>query len=166
MVYVKPTKVVVVKPFMCRGELVAAGTVLNPGQIAAIKRLDVLVSNGVLDAQPDPYSRRATRAGTSKPTHVHHDVLADFVDDVLTADFTATPTDLDVVFDGSGSTATNTITDWKWDFGDLSAQVTEQDDTANHSYSSAGTYTVQLWVKNSLGQWSDPFSDDVTVTAP
>lgn len=168
MVYIEATHIVVVKPFMCRGELVAAGVSLNPAQIRAIKRIDKLLSNGTLKAVPDPYSRKATKSGTSAPTHLHPDVLSELLATDLTARFTVDNTDLQGEFDGTTSSvsAPQTIANYIWDYGDGSAPATNVTPTSVHTYDEAGTYTVTLRITGSLGAVSEPVSHDVVVTAP
>jgi uncharacterized repeat protein (TIGR01451 family) len=83
-----------------------------------------------------------------------------------TAAFTATPSttpgSLSVAFDGSASgDSDGTIADWSWDFGDSSSGDGE---TANHTYSAPGTYTVTLTVTDDGGA-TDRISHDVTVPA-
>ncbi|MFB6307344.1 MAG: PKD domain-containing protein, partial [Flavobacteriales bacterium] len=53
-------------------------------------------------------------------------------------------------FDGSGSTPSDfgSITNYCWDFGDGNTQCGANDSIVTHSYSSDGTYTVQLIVEN------------------
>jgi PKD domain-containing protein len=53
---------------------------------------------------------------------------------------------------GSGS-----LTNWQWDFGDNSGQVTGQHPSV-HVYANAGPYTVLLTVTDSNGQGSTTFS--------
>ncbi len=67
------------------------------------------------------------------------------------ADFSATPLSgkvpLKVKFT---STSTGSPTSWKWNFGDGSALVTEQNPV--HTYSTAGIYTVKHTVSNTAGK--------------
>lgn len=69
-----------------------------------------------------------------------------------TSVFTATPTDLDVTFDGGASAASGTasIVDYSWDFGDRSPAGEGR--TASHAYATSGTYTVALTVTDSNGR--------------
>jgi len=54
----------------------------------------------------------------------------------------------EITFDGSGSTDSDgTITAWSWEFGDGSGVVTGK--TVTHAFTTAGTYTVTLWVTDS-----------------
>src|SRR5205085_2046250 len=46
---------------------------------------------------------------------------------------------------------------YKWDFGDGSAQVTTSTATTSHTYAAVGSQTVRtakLWVQDSDGQWT------------
>ncbi|WEK61997.1 MAG: PKD domain-containing protein [Candidatus Microbacterium colombiense] len=80
-----------------------------------------------------------------------------------TAAFTATATDLNAAFNGAGSSDPDgTIASYAWDFGD---STTGTGATATHVYTSAGTYTVTLEVKDNKGA-SGTSSQQVTVTAP
>ncbi|MGB3731830.1 PKD domain-containing protein [Microbacterium sp.] len=81
-----------------------------------------------------------------------------------TAAMTATPTDLSVTFDGSGSTTpSGTITGYSWNFGDGSAASTSAAPT--HEYATPGKYDVILTVTDSRGL-SASTTQTVTVVAP
>ncbi|MBI5914011.1 MAG: gliding motility-associated C-terminal domain-containing protein [Bacteroidetes bacterium] len=58
------------------------------------------------------------------------------------------------------STSSEAITSWNWDFGDNSAQATEE--TPSHIYSSSGNFEVSLTVTTQSG-CTATFSDFVTV---
>ncbi|AKB52189.1 cell surface protein [Methanosarcina barkeri str. Wiesmoor] len=77
------------------------------------------------------------------------------------ADFSATPTSgtapLAVNFTDQ---STGTPTSWKWDFGD-GADSTEQN--VSHTYTSDGTYTVNLKVSNSAGNDIEIKNNYITV---
>ncbi|MEA1944415.1 MAG: PKD domain-containing protein, partial [Euryarchaeota archaeon] len=71
-----------------------------------------------------------------------------------TASFTFSPAypfaGYNVTFDGSGSSDPDgTVVNYEWDFGDGN---TSTGVTANHSYASAGTYTVNLTVTDNDGR--------------
>jgi glucose/arabinose dehydrogenase len=79
-----------------------------------------------------------------------------------TADIVANPTSgpspLAVSFDGSKSNdpdAGDTLTSYLWDFGDGSATQTTSTPTTSHTYSTNGTYTASLRVKDNRGAVSD-----------
>ncbi|MEK7269779.1 MAG: PKD domain-containing protein, partial [Planctomycetota bacterium] len=72
------------------------------------------------------------------------------------ADVTASPTSgtvpLDVSFGGSlSSDSDGTIVEYRWNFGDGSAEVAGTSTTAFHTYAAAGTYTASLTVKDNGG---------------
>jgi PKD repeat protein len=81
------------------------------------------------------------------------------------AGFTATPTNgaapLAVQFTDS---STGTIDSWSWDFGDGSATSSIQN--TDHTYATAGSYTVSLTVTGPGGADSDTKTDYITVTTP
>lgn len=65
------------------------------------------------------------------------------------ASFTASCTDLDCTFDGTGSSDSDgTIVSYSWDFGDGNSASGA---TASHSYAAAGSYTVSLTVTDDGG---------------
>jgi PKD repeat protein len=63
-----------------------------------------------------------------------------------------------VTFDAGGSKDNVGIVSYDWDFGD---ETTGAGLTANHTYTSPGTYTVTLTVKDSAGNSA---TDTITVT--
>ena len=82
---------------------------------------------------------------------------------VPTASFTATPTDLTAAFNASASSDPDgTIASYGWNFGD-SATGTGMSST--HTYATAGTYTVTLTVTDN-GGGTATVTKPVTVTAP
>jgi parallel beta-helix repeat protein len=61
--------------------------------------------------------------------------------------------------------STNTPTSWAWDFtNDGSVDSTEQ--SPSHTYSTAGTYTVNLTVTNAAGSDSEVMTGFITATEP
>src|ERR671911_657369 len=69
------------------------------------------------------------------------------------------PLPLMVGFDGSGSgdpDSGDTLTSYLWDFGDGSPTQTTTAPTTSHDYSTAGTYTASLRVRDNHGAISDP----------
>jgi glucose/arabinose dehydrogenase/PKD repeat protein len=85
------------------------------------------------------------------------------------ASVSATPTSgalpLAVGFDGSGSSdpdAGDTLS-YQWDFGDGSSTVTTTAPTASHTYSTEGSFTASLRVRDNHGALSDP--DTVRIDA-
>ncbi len=81
-----------------------------------------------------------------------------------TAAFVATPTNLSVAFDASGSSgqAGTSIMGYRWDFGDGTSGTGV---SPSHSYASASSYTVTLTVTDSNAQ-TGTISHSVTTTAP
>jgi glucose/arabinose dehydrogenase len=76
---------------------------------------------------------------------------------VVTANPTSGPLPLAVKFDGSGSDdpdAGDTLS-YRWDFGDGSPTQTTSIPTASHTYSTEGTYTVSLRVRDNHGALSE-----------
>jgi PKD repeat protein len=70
-----------------------------------------------------------------------------------------------VIFDGSASNDSDgdTITSYRWDFGDGATQATSTP-TTTHAYSAAGSFTAKLMVVDARGSSSAPVSRTVTVT--
>ncbi|MGB9928640.1 MAG: PKD domain-containing protein [Methanosarcina sp.] len=81
------------------------------------------------------------------------------------ANFTATPLSgqapLKVKFT---STSTGSPAEWKWNFGDGSPLVMEQN--PEHTYSKAGIYTVKHTAINAIGRDTEIKTKYVTVTSP
>ncbi|SDP74598.1 PKD repeat-containing protein [Pedococcus dokdonensis] len=81
-----------------------------------------------------------------------------------TASFTTSCTDLACSFNGTGSSDPDgTIASYAWQWGDGTADGTGA--TANHTYAAAGTYTARLTVTDNAGA-TGTTTKDVTVTAP
>jgi uncharacterized protein (TIGR02145 family) len=79
----------------------------------------------------------------------------------ITADFNANATQIEpganVQFT---DLSTNNPTSWSWDFGDGN---TSSEENPSHTYSSAGTYTVELTVENDYGSDTKTKTDYITV---
>ncbi len=82
-----------------------------------------------------------------------------------TAAFAANPTDVQVAFDASASSAAGSasISSYAWDFGD--EKTGSEGPTTTHTYAAAGTYQVKLTVTDSNGM-TGTSTKSVTVTAP
>ena len=82
----------------------------------------------------------------------------------LSANPTSGPLDLAVEFDGSASTDPDTgdTLTYLWDFGDGTTRTTTTP-TTSHTYSTQGTYTASLQVRDNHGATSDP--DTVSINA-
>lgn len=72
------------------------------------------------------------------------------------ANYNWTPTNLSVAFT---DTSTGSLA-WWWDFGD---GTYSNDQHPNHTYSTAGNYTVKLYVENNIKSW-DEITQTVTVS--
>jgi PKD repeat protein len=76
----------------------------------------------------------------------------------VTANPTSGPLPLEVRFDGSGSSdpdSGDTLTSYRWDFGDGSPTQTTTTPTTSHTYSTEGTYTASLRVQDNHGALSE-----------
>lgn len=82
-----------------------------------------------------------------------------------TAEFTEDVDGAEVTVDGSGSSAQGgaEIVEYRWDFGDGSAQVTGRE--ASHTYETTGDYTITLTVRDSNGLL-DSTTREVSVLGP
>ena len=82
------------------------------------------------------------------------------------ATFTATPNQLALAVDASGSTDTapGTIASYAWNWGDATSTPASASATGSHTYAAAGTYTVTLTVTDNQGAASTT-TRSVTVTA-
>jgi glucose/arabinose dehydrogenase len=77
----------------------------------------------------------------------------------LAANPTSGPLPLAVDFDGSRSSdpdSGDTLTSYRWNFGDGSPTQTTTTPTTSHTYSTEGTYTARLRVEDNHGALSDP----------
>jgi len=86
----------------------------------------------------------------------------------MTAALTFSPTApittaTDVFFNASGSTSTNPITEYKFNWGDGTPEEAQAGATATHRFARAGTYVVRLTIRDSLGRTATT-TVSVTVT--
>ena len=77
-----------------------------------------------------------------------------------TASFAVSCTGLDCAFTDQSSDSDGSIASWQWSFGDQSSDVSQN---PTHTYSAAGTYRVNLVVRDDSGV-STSISKDVTIT--
>ncbi|MFH1051389.1 MAG: PKD domain-containing protein [bacterium] len=98
-------------------------------------------------------------SGTYTGSRIRNDYI--IVDDVLTSNFTATPTagssTLTVNFQDASLSTPDT---WDWDFGDGTSSTFQN---PSHSYVSPGIYTVSLTVTNYQGSSTETKEDFITV---
>ncbi|MFT3970690.1 MAG: PKD domain-containing protein [Micropruina sp.] len=95
-------------------------------------------------------------------TVTHEVVAVDPANQLPTAAFTASKSDLSVNFSGAGSSDPDgTVVAWDWTFGDT---ATGTGSSPSHTYAKAGTYTVTLTVTDNRGGAATT-SKDVTVLA-
>jgi gliding motility-associated-like protein len=66
-------------------------------------------------------------------------------------------------FTDNSTAPNNTVSKWRWNFGDGSPIDTTQNPT--HAYATAGTYTVTHWVISAAGCMSDTMTKTITVHA-
>jgi len=101
------------------------------------------------------------------------DITNGYYSSAPAADFTYAPEEplvnQEVTFNASTSYDPNEdITSYEWDFGDDNTAIyvdANLTDSANHTYTEGGTYTVKLNVTNSGGLW-DTANKSITVSAP
>ena len=80
------------------------------------------------------------------------------------AAFTASPSNLKVAFDASGSTASHgSVASYSWSFGD-GTKETDTTAATNHAYAAPGTYTVGLTVTDGANA-TNTITKQVTVSA-
>ena len=85
------------------------------------------------------------------------------VNEAPSASFTFSADNLEVSFDGSGSSDDGNITSYDWDFGD---GATGEGEAPSHTYAEAGTYMVTLTVTDDGGKSTQTERPIEVVTAP
>lgn len=120
-------------------------------------------------AQPGAYHVKLTVAddeGATGADELVVEVKAADVDQPPVADLqvsaNAVLVNVEVAFDGSGSTDDGSIAAWVWDFGDGASATTAK---ATHKYAAAGAFTVRLTVTDDHGLTGEA-STVVRVQAP
>jgi glucose/arabinose dehydrogenase len=121
---------------------------------------------GVVDMAFGPYGTGQALYYTTYASggEIHRIVPTGSVNRPPTAVVEANPTSgpsvpLTVDFDASGSTdpdTGDTLTSYTWDFGDGSPTQTTTTPMTSHTYSTEGTYTASVHVKDNHGAISDP----------
>jgi hypothetical protein len=115
----------------------------------------------ISDVKVNNISVGAVSTYTFNDVGENYTISATFFVPAPVADFSASPTSgkppLSVVFT---NTSTGNITGMTWDFGDSSTSTSEN---PAHTYSSAGTYTVQLTVSGPGGSDTETKTDYISV---
>lgn len=115
---------------------------------------------GTYDVKLTVYNSAGCSSTTTQSIKVTSRLLADF--QPTTVGCANSPVTL---IDQSFS-ANSPITQWTWNFGDGSPQVTLTNNTAfTHTYTSSGTYTVSLEVRTASGCVSDLTTHKISVIA-
>jgi len=109
-------------------------------------------------------SGKVTSAGTGSPNLLLYSLFSSGGggNTAPTASFTPSCTDLTCTFNGSGSSDDAGIVSYSWNFGD---NTNGSGVSVNHTYATAGTYTVVLTVTDN-GGLTDTDSKQITVSAP
>jgi len=115
----------------------------------------------ISDVKVNNISVGAVSTYTFNDVGENYTILATFSVPAPVADFSASPTSgklpLSVVF---ANTSTGNITSITWDFGDGSTSTSEN---PTHTYSSAGSYTVQLTVSGPGGSDTETKTDYISI---
>jgi glucose/arabinose dehydrogenase/PKD repeat protein len=131
-----------------------------------------LRQDGPVDMAFGPYGAGQALYYTTNPNggEVRRIAYTGSINRAPTATVTANPTSgtlpLTVAFDASGSSdpdTGDTLTSYRWDFGDGSSTQTTTTHTISHTYSKEGTYTASLHVEDNHGALSE--ADTVRIDA-
>jgi PKD repeat protein len=137
---------------------------ITAGKLYYGSRSDKELRSIAFDSSTGAVSGSSTRVGDGLDWSNRAMFLAPAGNQPPTAAFTSTCTDLTCSFDGSSSSDSDgTVVSYAWDFGDGS---TGTGVTPSHNYTSPGTYTAKLIVKDDQGATSAAVSHDVSVAAP
>lgn len=96
---------------------------------------------------------------TTKTITILESPVADFADPINICQNDS------VYLDDNSGVPTGSITEWHWDFGDGNTIVKTGAQPFYHHYTTAGNYTISLFVKSSNGCFSDTLRKTVTVRA-
>lgn len=110
-------------------------------------------------------SPTATQSPTVTPTPGPTSVIGSCSNLAVNPSSGGTP--LTVSFTGYGNDPRGAIQGYEFNFGDSSQIVQQTENTIRHTYTSAGTYTAQLRIKDSTGNWRNGNNDcrrTITVT--
>lgn len=127
----------------------ASGTSMAAPHMAGILVWGLPVQDGTVNNDPD---------GNADPIGIVGG--GETPNNAPTSSFTYSATDLTVTFSDASSDSDGTIISWSWIFGDGSTSTAQN---PTHTYSSAGTYTVQLTVTDNEGATGSS-SQNVTVS--
>ncbi|MEL7161404.1 MAG: PKD domain-containing protein, partial [Bacteroidota bacterium] len=102
--------------------------------------------------------------GPIRLSTIYGEVITEKINNAPLAEFTATPDELTVVFEGVGSQDFDgTVDAYAWDFGDGN---TSDLAAPTHTYAAPGTYSVSLTVTDNEGLSGEAATQEITVTEP
>ena len=148
-----------------------SGTSMASPHVAGVAALYLANNTGASPAQvfQAVYNNTTKNIVTNSSTENNHLLYSLFsstgggtTNSPPSAGFTKSCTDLNCSFTDTSTDSDGSIASWSWSFGDNTTSTAQH---PLHSYAAAGTYTVQLTVKDNAGATSTT-SQSVTVTAP